>query len=219
MRSQRLCQGPVIAMEIVGVGAEQLLLDLIGEEEEKNMETNFSNRTHDMEADYLFSNPDMLSSARMSQDCTVCVIRPHILVGGAAGEVVDRIQQAGLSVSAAQLFSLDRQAAAEFCDVYKGIVPQINAMIDELCTGACLVLELNGDGVLPALRELCGPPDPEIARHLRPESLRAQYGMTKVKNAVHCTDLPDDGPLESSFFFEEINQSEIRKKSGKGQFV
>lgn len=36
----------------------------------------------------------------------------------------------------------------------------------------------------------------EIARHLRPRTLRALYGIDKVKNAVHCTDLPEDGLLE-----------------------
>lgn len=36
----------------------------------------------------------------------------------------------------------------------------------------------------------------EISRHLRPNTLRALYGKDKVKNAVHCTDLPEDGVLE-----------------------
>lgn len=36
----------------------------------------------------------------------------------------------------------------------------------------------------------------EIARQLRPRTLRAVFGETKVQNAVHCTDLPEDGLLE-----------------------
>ena len=36
----------------------------------------------------------------------------------------------------------------------------------------------------------------EIARHRRPATLRALYGKDKVKNSVHCTDLPEDGVLE-----------------------
>lgn len=36
----------------------------------------------------------------------------------------------------------------------------------------------------------------EIARHLRPGTLRAVFGKNKIQNAVHCTDLPEDGLLE-----------------------
>ncbi len=36
----------------------------------------------------------------------------------------------------------------------------------------------------------------EICRHLRPNSLRAKYGIDKIRNGVHCTDLPEDGVLE-----------------------
>lgn len=36
----------------------------------------------------------------------------------------------------------------------------------------------------------------EIARYLRPGTIRAHYGKNKIQNAVHCTDLPEDGLLE-----------------------
>jgi nucleoside-diphosphate kinase len=36
---------------------------------------------------------------------------------------------------------------------------------------------------------------------VRPKSLRALFGRDKVKNAVHCTDLPEDGILEVEYFF------------------
>ncbi len=39
----------------------------------------------------------------------------------------------------------------------------------------------------------------EIARALRPKSLRALFGSDKIKNAVHCTDLPEDAILEVNF--------------------
>ena len=43
--------------------------------------------------------------------------------------------------------------------------------------------------------------DPEIAKNLRPNTIRARFGLDKVKNAIHCTDLPEDGTLESEYFF------------------
>ena len=49
-----------------------------------------------------------------------------------------------------------------------------------------------------------GPRDPDIARKLRPGSLRARFGLNCVQNGVHCTDLPEDGPLEIQYFFKVL---------------
>lgn len=83
-------------------------------------------------------------------------------------------------------------------------------MLDQLTAGPILVMEIsNGqqqqDGANAAVtefRKFCGPTDPELAQHLAPKSLRARFGRDKVKNAIHCTDLPDDGELEVEYFFK-----------------
>eukprot|EP00695_Tsukubamonas_globosa_P002251 TRINITY_DN3362_c0_g1_i1.p1 TRINITY_DN3362_c0_g1~~TRINITY_DN3362_c0_g1_i1.p1 ORF type:complete len:70 (-),score=5.48 TRINITY_DN3362_c0_g1_i1:31-240(-) len=62
-------------------------------------------------------------------------------------------------------------------------------------------MEIRAENSVQAFRELCGPHDPEIAKILRPKTLRARFGSDKVRNGVHCTDLPDDGVLEVEFFF------------------
>jgi len=81
-------------------------------------------------------------------------------------------------------------------------------MVEHFTSGPCLALELRGapETVVPSFRELCGPADPDIARHIRPDTLRAAFGKNKVKNAVHCTDLPEDGVLESEFFFSILQK-------------
>jgi nucleoside-diphosphate kinase len=48
---------------------------------------------------------------------------------------------------------------------------------------------------------MCGPLDPELARVLRPNSLRALFGLNKIRNGVHCSDLQQDGKLEVEYFF------------------
>jgi len=60
--------------------------------------------------------------------------------------------------------------------------------------------------VTTALRELCGPVDVEIAQKLRPKCIRANYGAQGALNAVHCTDLPEDGFLECRFFFQVLEK-------------
>ncbi|KAK3557409.1 hypothetical protein QTP70_026653 [Hemibagrus guttatus] len=79
------------------------------------------------------------------------------------------------------------------------------SMVAELCSGPCMALEIHSAGAPKKFREFCGPADPEIARHLRPTTLRALYGKNKVQNAVHCTDLPEDGLLEVQYFFKILD--------------
>ena len=79
-------------------------------------------------------------------------------------------------------------------------------MVKQLSSGLCLVLEVshgsNPRESVQRLRDLVGPSDPNLARHVRPQSLRAKLGKSVDENAVHCTDLPEDGPLEVEYFFK-----------------
>ncbi len=79
-------------------------------------------------------------------------------------------------------------------------------MVRQLASGPCVAMEVS-HGTEPAasvqrLRDLVGPADPDLARTVRPHSLRARLGKNKDENAVHCTDLPEDGPLEVEYFFK-----------------
>lgn len=135
-----------------------------------------------------------------------CVVKPHAIKEQALGAIVGKVAAAGFAIAGMEAFNLDAANAGEFLEVYRGVAPEYNAQVEELTSGTLVAMQLaapNGSATVPALRELCGPPDPEIARVLRPKSLRAQFGSDKVKAAVHCTDLPEDGELECSYFFGE----------------
>ena len=94
--------------------------------------------------------------------------------------------------------------------MYRGVAPEFSMMVDEITSGAFVALEIAGDGgqdAVASFRELAGPVDPEMARAVRPESLRAKFGFDKVRNAVHCTDLPEDGALETHYFFKILQEA------------
>ena len=58
--------------------------------------------------------------------------------------------------------------------------------------------------MIEKFRKLCGPYDPEIAKKLEPNTLRACFGVDRVMNGVHCTDLPEDGAIEVQFVFNTL---------------
>ena len=138
-------------------------------------------------------------------DCTCCVIRPHAVQSKDVGGIVRVIEQAGkYEISAMSLVKLDQPAAAEFLEVYDGVIAEHDAAVKELCSGPCLALELRGHDAVNAFRQTAGPWDVDFAKEIRPKSIRAKFGTDAVRNAVHCTDLTDDGEQESRYFFEVL---------------
>eukprot|EP00002_Diphylleia_rotans_P017562 TRINITY_DN3408_c0_g1_i3.p1 TRINITY_DN3408_c0_g1~~TRINITY_DN3408_c0_g1_i3.p1 ORF type:complete len:395 (+),score=73.98 TRINITY_DN3408_c0_g1_i3:116-1300(+) len=128
--------------------------------------------------------------------CTLCLIKPRAITEGTAGEIIDAILQAGFEISAMRLVRLDLANAQEFLEVYKGVVPEYRAITEMLSSGPVIAMEIRGEDVVNNFRAFCGPADPEIAKALRPTTLRARFGSDKIHNGVHCTDLPEDGVLE-----------------------
>lgn len=161
---------------------------------------------------FFFESP-LATSAKLTADTSLFIIKPHVLSSGAGAEneLVDIIQRESFEISAIQRFNFDRQAAKEFYDIYFEVVPYANNMVVDLQSGPCIAIEVRGENVHHRLRALCGPNDPEIARYLQPQTIRAQYGQHVVTNAVHCTDLEGDGALECAFVFNSVANSEIIK--------
>ena len=57
-------------------------------------------------------------------------------------------------------------------------------MTAQMTIGPCIALEISSEmgenGTHTAFREFVGPNDPDIARQLRPGTLRATFGIDKV---------------------------------------
>ncbi|XP_050816334.1 nucleoside diphosphate kinase 7 isoform X4 [Gopherus flavomarginatus] len=138
-------------------------------------------------------------------NCTCCIIKPHAVNEGLTGKIIKAILDGGFEISALQLFNMERANVEEFYEIYKGVVAEYTEMVTELCSGPCIALEIRQLDPQKVFRDFCGPSDPEIARHLRPGTLRAIFGKNKIQNAVHCTDLPEDGLLEVQYFFKILD--------------
>ena len=71
-----------------------------------------------------------------------------------------------------------------------------------MVSGPCIALEVRQENVISSFKALCGAYDPEVGRAKgEKNSLRSLFGVDKIRNAVHCTDLPDEGVIECEFFF------------------
>ncbi|KDO24817.1 hypothetical protein SPRG_09650 [Saprolegnia parasitica CBS 223.65] len=195
---------PVVAIEVVGDSAIERLPNVAATVQgrfnhplEVAASALEAQQLHDQYVEKPWPSPATFAN------CTCCVIQPHVLKEGHVGSVIDAILECGLSISAMELFRLDRTSASEFFELYDGVVPHFNEAVDHLTSGPCIALELQGSGeVVQRFREIAGPWDIDMARELKPSTIRARFGVDRVQNAVHCTDLPEDGALESQYFFD-----------------
>mmetsp|Transcript_51939 Transcript_51939/g.97155 ORF Transcript_51939/g.97155 Transcript_51939/m.97155 type:complete len:329 (-) Transcript_51939:66-1052(-) len=192
--------GPVVALEVFGDEADLLWSQCCGH----LPESAYKQVPRD-EIEIYFVDKERFPCTAAFDHCTLCIIRPHALKAGKAGEIVSAIQSAGLEISAAEMLHLQHAEAAELLDVYKGVVPYHKEMVDGMSIAPMLALEVRAeDSAVEKLRELCGPYDVDMARHLRPQSLRARFGMDNANNGVHATDLEEDAEFEVRYVFEML---------------
>ncbi|XP_058299233.1 nucleoside diphosphate kinase 7 isoform X6 [Hylobates moloch] len=225
---QFITTGPIIAMEILrddaicewkrllgpansGVArtdASESIRALFGTDGIRNAAhgpDSFASAAREMELFFPSSGGCGPANTAKFTNCTCCIVKPHAVSEGLLGKILMAIRDAGFEISAMQMFNMDRVNVEEFYEVYKGVVTEYHDMVTEMYSGPCVAMEIQQNNATKTFREFCGPADPEIARHLRPETLRAIFGKTKIQNAVHCTDLPEDGLLEVQYFFKILD--------------
>jgi nucleoside-diphosphate kinase len=130
------------------------------------------------------------------------VIKPHLVKSGLVGDVLNTVLEQGYEISALQTFDLTRTNAAEFLEVYKGVVQDFSTVVAEFSAGTVVAMELRAEDAVPNFRKTAGPWDVEMAKELYPDSIRGRLGVDGVRNAVHCTDLQSDAKSECEYFFD-----------------
>ena len=165
-----------------------------------------SPETAQKEINFIFGKNNRAKNIPQLSNCSCLIIKPHIIAEGNAGKIIDIILSEGFEISSMEMFYLDKTTAEEFFEVYKGVLPEYSAIIDQVTSGPIIAMEIRQDNVVESLRNLVGPHDPEIAKILRPNTIRSMFGKDRVKNGVHCTDLPEDGVLEVQYFFELLQE-------------
>lgn len=106
------------------------------------------------EADFFFGSQPPPRCARRPGS-TLGVVKPHAIAGGQVGTIVAAISKR-FAVVNARMLTFTKDQAAEFLEVYRGVLPAIESsnLISELSSGPCLALEVSSGCALtskPAL--------------------------------------------------------------------
>jgi nucleoside-diphosphate kinase len=137
----------------------------------------------------------------MAIERTLAIIKPDAVGRGLSGDIIKRIEGAGLRLRALRLIRLGRAQAEAFYEVHK-VRPFYRSLCEYMSSGPVVVMALEADGAIAKWRDLMGATDPAKAA---PGTIRKEFGMDVEKNATHGSDAPETAAREVAFFFSSLN--------------
>jgi nucleoside-diphosphate kinase len=134
---------------------------------------------------------------------TLSIVKPDAVEKGVAGEILRRLEAAGLRIIALKMTTLSEEDARGFYAVHRER-PFYDSLVAFMTSGPVIVSVLEGEGAIARYRRLMGATNPKDAEE---GSIRADFGSDVERNAVHGSDAPETARVEIAFFF---NATEIQ---------
>jgi nucleoside-diphosphate kinase len=128
---------------------------------------------------------------------TLAIIKPDGVARGLTGEVVRRLEQAGVRICAVKMVRLTADQAGSFYAVHRG-QPFYATLVEFMSSGPVVALVLEGENVIRVYRDLMGATNPKEAV---PGTIRRDFATSIQSNVVHGSDCPEAAAREIGFFF------------------
>jgi nucleoside-diphosphate kinase len=139
----------------------------------------------------------------MPVERTLSIVKPDGVGRNLIGEVLRRLEQAGLKVVAARMMHLSQKEAEGFYAVHRER-PFFKDLVKFMTSGPVLVQVLESEGAIAKNREVMGATDPKKAA---PGTIRADLASSIEENIVHGSDAAETAAREIAYFFREIEVS------------
>lgn len=131
---------------------------------------------------------------------TFGIIKPDAVRAGHAGNILQRITEAGFKLRGLKAVHLTLKQAEGFYAVHRER-PFFSGLTEFMSSAPCVVMALEKEGAVKAWRDLMGATDPAKADE---GTLRKDFGGSVGENAVHGSDSDENAKIEIAYFFSQI---------------
>ncbi len=135
----------------------------------------------------------------MATESTLLIIKPDGVRRGLIGEVLRRVEEAGLTIDQLRMETIDRALAEEQYGEHRD-KPFFVELVEFITGGPVVVAQVTGDNAIARWRELMGPTDPADAPA---GTIRGDFASVITENVVHGSDSPESADRELKLFFGE----------------
>jgi nucleoside-diphosphate kinase len=136
----------------------------------------------------------------MTTQRTLAIIKPDAVAKGVVGQIITRIERAGLTILAAKLVHMTLAEARGFYIVHRER-PFYESLCAFMTQGPCMPMVLAGDDTIRKWRDLMGATDPAKAAA---GTIRKDFAASIEANAVHGSDAPETAAFEIPYFFSSF---------------
>ncbi len=148
---------------------------------------------------------------------TFAMIKPDGVQRGYIGEVLKRIEQKGLTVSALKMLWVSDEQAKLHYKIHSG-KPFYNQLVNFITSGPVVAMVISGENAVELIRILAGATNPTKAQ---PGTIRGDFSIDIQNNVIHTSDSVEHAIEEISIYFtdqEIINYTKLLDKAALNQF-
>lgn len=131
---------------------------------------------------------------------TLGIVKPDGVRRKLVGQVIQKVENAGLIIRGLKALRLSREDAERFYAVHHEGKPFFKPLIEFMTSGPIVVMVIGGHDSINRWRDLMGATDPAKAKY---NTIRREYGTSIEKNVVHGSDGEATAKTEVTFFFRE----------------
>ncbi len=131
---------------------------------------------------------------------TLSIIKPDGVARGLAGEVIKRLEQNNLKITAMKMIRMTKLQAKGFYAVHRER-PFFESLTGFMSSGPIIVLILEAENAIGRYRELMGATD---YREAAEGTIRKDFATDIEKNVVHGSDGPETAAFEIGYFFNSF---------------
>lgn len=131
---------------------------------------------------------------------TLSIIKPDGVSRHLMGEVLQRLEKAGLKIVAIKMIKMTKAQAKGFYKVHEG-KPFYESLTDFMSSGPCVVMVLEGKDAIARYRALMGATNYKEAEE---GTIRREFATDIEKNVVHGSDSEETANFEIKYFFSAL---------------
>ena len=131
---------------------------------------------------------------------SLAIIKPDAVSRNLIGAIIQRIENEGIRIVAMKMVRMTKEQAKGFYHVHRE-KPFFESLTDFMSSGPCVVMVIEGEGVIDRYRKLMGATD---FRKAELGTIRKEFATDIEKNVVHGSDSKESADFEIGYFFSEL---------------